>query len=171
MGKIDNTHYEMFDDFLDKHHFEFVKQYLTSSHFPWYFQPAVAMADQETLEEFYFTHMLFNADTRIRSSFYSVIKPILEKLNVATLIRVKANLYTNLGHPLVHKSHVDFPFEHIGAIFYINTNNGCTVLDNGVQIESKENRLLIFDASKPHQSTHCTDQKVRININFNYFGV
>ena len=38
-----------------------------------------------------------------------------------------------------------------------------------LKIESIENRLLIFDASVPHHSTTCTDDKCRVNVNFNFF--
>ena len=48
-------------------------------------------------------------------------------------------------------------------------NDGFTVLHDGTKIESKRNRLLLFDGSKPHHSTNCTDDWRRININFNYF--
>ena len=68
-----------------------------------------------------------------------------------------------------HDPHVDIPWQHKGAIFYVNTNNGVTVLEDGTEIESIENRLLLFDSSKEHSSTSCTDAKVRVNINFNYF--
>ena len=61
------------------------------------------------------------------------------------------------------------PYKHKGAILYINDNNGKTILEDGTEIESKANRLLLFDASKPHNSTSCTDAKSRINININYF--
>jgi len=37
------------------------------------------------------------------------------------------------------------------------------------KVESVENRLLLFDPSETHNSTSCTDEKVRVNINFNYF--
>jgi LmbE family N-acetylglucosaminyl deacetylase len=42
-------------------------------------------------------------------------------------------------------------------------------LFGGAEIKSIENRVLLFDPSTEHHSTTCTDQKVRININFNYF--
>ena len=61
-----------------------------------------------------------------------------------------------------------FEYRHKSAILYINTNNGLTVLEDGTECESVANRLLLFDASKPHHSTTCTDQKRRVNINMNY---
>ena len=51
----------------------------------------------------------------------------------------------------------------------INTNNGFTILEDGEKIETKENRMLLFDASKKHKSTTCTDNIYKCNIIFNYF--
>jgi len=66
-----------------------------------------------------------------------------------------------------HHAHQDFPFKHLGAIYYVNSNNGFTIIGNK-KIESIENRLLMFDPSVKHQSTNCSDKRVRLNINFNY---
>jgi len=46
---------------------------------------------------------------------------------------------------------------------------GLTVLEDTIEIKSIENRLLLFDASVPHHSTTCTDDKCRVNVNFNFF--
>ena len=64
--------------------------------------------------------------------------------------------------------HVDYNFKHKGAIFYINTNNAPTILKNGIKIDAIANRLLKFDPSILHSSSHPTDMKKRITINFNY---
>ena len=41
--------------------------------------------------------------------------------------------------------------------------------EDGSKIENVANRILLFDASKPHQTTTCTNDKFRVTINFNYF--
>ena len=86
-----------------------------------------------------------------------------------TLIRIKGNLYMKTTKIFNHNPHRDYPFKHNGAIFYINSNDGKTVLENGEEIDSVANRLLLFDSSKPHNSTSCTNAKCRINININYY--
>jgi hypothetical protein len=68
-----------------------------------------------------------------------------------------------------HDNHIDYEFSHRGAIFYLNTNNELTVLKDKIEVEAIENRLLLFDASKPHHSTTCSDDKCRVNVNFNFF--
>jgi hypothetical protein len=161
--------FKIIDNFLNVNDFVKIKEVLTGSNFPWFFQPAVAETQHTNYSDFYFAHQLFNADSSTPSSYFEICKPIIEKLQINKLIRIKANLYPNLGYELENKPHTDFPFSHTGSVFYINSNNGYTILEDGTKIESVENRILIFDASKMHQSTHCTDTKVRININLNYF--
>ena len=91
-------------------------------------------------------------------------------MDVISLYRVKGNFYPNVGKHSENKPHIDFSFKHKGAIFYINTNNGYTLLNKGkTKIESIENRILFFDSTKTHNSTHCTDDHARVNININYF--
>ena len=44
-----------------------------------------------------------------------------------------------------------------------------TLIFDGTKIDSIANRALLFDPSKLHSSTSCTDDKVRLNMNINYF--
>ena len=53
-------------------------------------------------------------------------------------------------------------------MFYFNTCDGYTKLNDGTKVESVANRALFFDPSIPHQSTNCTNAKARFNININY---
>ena len=55
------------------------------------------------------------------------------------------------------------------SIFYMNTNNGYTEFENGAKVESVENRMVVFPAEMKHRGTSCTDKKIRVVINFNYF--
>ena len=134
--------------------------------FPWYFNNEISNR-KEVVDGYYFTHMFFYKT--VYSSSCDMLNPILEKLEAKALIRIKGNLHPNVNKYTINNKHIDYEFEHKGAIFYVNTNNGYTIIEDDVKIESIENRLLIFDPSKPHSSTNCTDEKRRVNINFNYF--
>lgn len=157
--------YTVVDNFLDTEYFNCLKNTLMGSSFPWFFQPTVA--EHERATDFYFTHIIYDNNT-INSNFYDSLNILIDKLQINSLFRIKANLYPNLNKEIINLSHVDSPTTHKGAILYINTNNGYTILNNSIKIKSIENRILFFDPSVPHQSTHCTDKKNRININFNY---
>ena len=45
-----------------------------------------------------------------------------------------------------------------------------TIFEKGQEIESRENRLILFDGRLKHAGTTSTDSKRRILINFNYLN-
>jgi hypothetical protein len=161
--------YEVIDNYLPQEDFERIRNVMMSRDFPWYYNPNVACRGEDNyVNSMYFTHG-FCKRAVVNSGFFELIHPLLNKIDAKALIRVKGNMYPNVGSLLENDRHVDYDFTHKGAIFYINTNNGPTTLEDGTKIESVANRVLLFDSSKPHHSTFCTDQKVRVNININYF--
>ena len=62
---------------------------------------------------------------------------------------------------LYMKSILIYKFPYKTAVFYVNTNNGYTEFEDGTKVESVENRIIFFDGSRPHNSSTCTDQKIR----------
>ena len=161
--------YKIIDNFLDKDSFKQIKETILGEDFQWFLCNSVAKENQkEKHNSFYFVHLIYRNNT-VNSSLFKLMSPLLDKLNAKALIRIKANLYPNQNKFITHNSHKDYPYEHKGAILYVNNNNGYTVLNNKVKIESIENRVLLFNPSKSHSSTTCTDEKYRVNINFNFF--
>ena len=135
--------------------------------FPWYFKDDVAYAGKHEVH-FFWAHM-FYIESKVISPYMELLDPLLKKLEIKALIRVRANLYSNQGKIIEHENHTDFPFKHKGALFSLNTCDGFTVLEDGTKIQSVANQILLFDASHPHHSSTCTNTKVRCNINVNYF--
>jgi hypothetical protein len=160
--------YEVIDNYLPKEQFEPIKNLLLQGNLPWNYMPYVTDRLSENLKTLYFVHMFYMNHVPM-SPYFSTLLPLMEKINPRALIRVKGNLYPNIGKGICNETHTDFDFEHKAAIFYINTNNGPTVLDDGTKINAIENRILFFEPHKKHNSTYCTDQKIRTNININYF--
>jgi hypothetical protein len=161
--------YKIIDNFLDEKEFKEISL-MTSTYFPWFMQERTSgQGDEERdKENLYFTHS-FYTQSKWNSDFGKIVFPILNKLDIKALIRVKGNLYTRSEKLFVHNKHVDYEYKHEGALYYVNDNDGYTILDGGAKIESKKNRLLLFDPSLPHSSTTCTDSPSRINININFF--
>ena len=155
------------DNFLSKTEHENLKNIMLGLDFPWYFQEGVIHTKHDS--QFFWSHIFFKPNEGFTSPFYQILDPILKKLKFKALIRIKANLYSNRGKMEEHGDHVDYPFKHKGALFALNTCNGFTVFKDNTKIKSIANRLLLFDPSKPHHSSTCTDAKVRCNININYF--
>ena len=175
---------QIIDNALDSKEFEEIEEVLMSHQFPWFWNEVVAYEPADNSYEktiaaldrtynnvdrnkCYFTHEFYNNHVPISEAF-NLIRPLIKRLNPRSLMRVKANSYTGTKELIHHDNHIDFSFEHKGAILYLNTNDGLTVLEDGTECESVANRLLLFDASRPHHSTTCTDQKRRVNINVNF---
>jgi hypothetical protein len=165
-----NKDYRIIDNFLDKNIFLNIKNIMENDEFPWFFVKQINENHDINDLTSYFVHMFFlesNENSRI-SNYFNLIVPILTKINMLKLIRIKGNVYQNTKTKIIHEKHVDYNYPHKGAIYYINTNNGKTILNNNLEIDSIENRLLIFNPNIPHSSTSTTDSKFRMNINFNY---
>jgi len=158
------------DNYLNETDYKGLKKaIMLETNFPWYFTEKVAGMNDQREFYFYWAHIFFTQHGGVTSPFLNILSPILKKLKLKALIRVKANLYSNQGKIVEHENHVDFPFKHKTALFSLNTCNGFTVLAHNTKIKSVGNRMLFFDASKPHHSSTCTDENVRVNITFNYF--
>jgi hypothetical protein len=160
--------FEIIDNFLSDEEFLSIKNSILHPNFPWNLTPVVSNKKEKlpTPASYYFTHEFW-------SGFYTepesqMFAPILNQIECKAIMRIKANLYPSTETIVHHMDHIDYDFPHRGAILYLNTNNGFTVVD-GKEIESIENRLLLFDPTVPHHSTTCTDEKCRINVNFNFF--
>jgi hypothetical protein len=165
---------QVIDDFLDKDHHEHILDVLTNVNttqynpFPWMLSSSVSTTHDTPSNNFYMYH-LFYFDHAPSSEYISMTMPILDRLDVKSIMRIKANLYPNTPELVEHEPHIDLPFSHKGAVYMVNDNDGCTILDDGTRVESKANRILLFDPSVPHQATNCTNSKCRVTINFNYF--
>lgn len=159
--------YEVIDNFLNKENFNNIKNVLESHDFPWYLQKQINPNHDKDDLNCYFTHMLFDQTTG-HSSYFKFIIPLLNKLKFKALMRVKANIYLKTNEVKINKAHIDYDYNHKGAIFSINTNNGGTILDNNNKIDSIENRILFFNPGKYHSSTTTSNSKFRMNININY---
>jgi hypothetical protein len=159
--------YTVIDNFLEKEDFLNVKnQIVLSDNFPWYVTRDVT---GEGDDDYYLTH-LFYKQYMPNSSLYDLLKPLIEKIKPQAIIRIKANFYPTTLKLVKHNYHTDFGIVHKGCIFYLNSNDGKTIFKDGTEIDSIENRLLIFEPHIEHRSTTCTNDPVgRFNINFNYF--
>jgi len=161
--------FEVFDNVLNKEDFELLQyNMITTDILPWFLANVVADLN-EVGHHYYFTHMFYN-NYKVQSPFMDkLLTPLIHKIDPKALIRIKGNLYPSTQTVEEHRNHSDYAYDHKGALFFVNSNNGYTTMYDGTRIESKENRLLLFDPSKPHRSSTCSDTKYRVTINFNYF--
>ncbi len=179
LNQIKNTSnmYKIIDNFLSQEDFLLLKKSFYSYYFPWYAGP-VLPDNQETkrskpvekIYNFHFSH-LFYSNFETNSTYYSNIKPLINKIDPLAVIRIKANLETRTELVVENGYHTDFfeDYENCTtAVYYINTNNGYTKFSDGSLVQSVENRLVTFDSRILHTGSTCTDESSRIVINLNY---
>ena len=151
------------DNFLSEEEFNQLNKTFHLANFPWYFIPFKVQPD----DDYYQFYHLFVAKGKIHSKYYDILHPILTKLEVKKILRIKANLTLKQSTNTSSEMHIDFK-DCKTSIFYLNSNNGYTQFERGDKIISKENRVVVFDSNLKHCAVDCTDTKYRIVINFNY---
>ena len=164
------------DNFLDQKEFDELQKLFIGGNYKnglsWLYQPHIDYPND--LNKFQFVHGFYRQDAPI-SSHFANLTPIIRTINPLTLLRIKANLLTRTPEIVENIFHTDFIESEeklkqlTTSIFYINTNNGYTEFEDGTKVESVANRMVTFSSTLKHRGTSCTDEKIRVVINFNYF--
>ena len=128
----------------------------------------------DPIHDWYFTHIIWSGTYQSQHSLS--IAPLLNKINPLSLYRINVNFTVQqperIGRSLFHQDYIGeaaVKSAMTSSVFYMNTTNGPTILEDGTEIECRANRLLSYPADSYHTSTLCTDQPYRIIINLNYF--
>ena len=166
------------DNFIEQRSFQVLKYTMLGETFCWSYSDAIEHADD--VDRFQFTHSFYRENIGPNSEQYGLLgghfgflNTVIQKMRVKEIFRIKANLLTRTSKIVPNTFHTDVGgnmgvIPYTTAIFYINTNNGYTEFEDGTKIESVENRWIAFPEDTPHRGTSCTDEKVRVVINFNY---
>jgi len=149
-------------------------KFISSTFFPWYLNNVINNNDPNE-KHFQFVHTFIahddfnNAVINTPEKNLDIIRPVLSALKVNEVLRCKLNLTTRTSEPVTHGLHVDgIEGATHTAVFYLNTNNGGTVFENGKKYTSIANQAIIFNPSLKHSGITCTDEKVRLVLNINY---
>jgi 5'(3')-deoxyribonucleotidase len=164
--------YKIIDNVLDDDEFHIIQKTLLGADFPWYLNNSKVFANSTVPElyNFQFTHTFYD-QYKVQSNYIYLLDRLLSYINPSAIVRIKANLQPVTENIIVYDMHNDLEnFDGETAVFYVNSNNGYTVLENNQQISSQANRLLQFSSDLKHAGTSCTDQKVRCVINLNYYN-
>ena len=155
------------DDFLSKEEFEPIYDLIFTDkkpYFPWFYNDHVVYpkdGDYQFVHTFYRNH-------NVASRFFSLVRPVLKMIQPVSVLRIKANLKIRTDKIIEYQLHNDVRFRCTTAILYVNSNDGYTVFEDGSKIESVANRLVSFPSTTKHAGTTCTDENLRVVINFNY---
>ena len=151
---------KILDNYLKEDDYKTLKLIMESDEFPWFYNSEKVIGDKGLFKS-QLVH-IFYKDNYINSKFFNYLYPIIKKLNSLSLIHIKANL-----NPISHKlikfgNHVDQDFKCKAALYYLNNNDGYTKIGNR-KVDSKGNRMVLFDADQKHygtNSTNCNNRKL-----------
>tara|TARA_B100001996_G_scaffold324867_1_gene270577 strand:- start:55 stop:672 length:618 start_codon:yes stop_codon:yes gene_type:complete len=180
-NNLGNEFSQIIDNFLPEEQFNNLYDFMmTPGKMSWKYNDVVDY-EGSTGDRFQLTHTFFDSPQGIVSPISEIIQPFIDLLKIKVIIRIKANLNVKCGekgretkfhydHEFVGSKLPDGTLTSFTAIYYVNTNNGYTLFKDGnFKVDSVANRLVIFDSSKLHKGVRCTDEKIRVVINFNYF--
>jgi hypothetical protein len=163
------------DNLLPEDTFSRIANTIMSSEFPWFFCPAVSMDEQAILSDYQFVHPVYRLD-QAESNYFPLLRPLFGAINAFSVLSCKINCNPYAGDTIrehgMHQDIRDLPngLRVNTAVFYLNTNNGYTLVKStNEKIESVANRLVWFDSEEYHTGSTTTDQKARYVININYF--
>ncbi len=166
-----NPDIKVVDNFIapDKH--QLLHQYmLEDDDVRWKFNTWCTGPSYSDNEGSQFVYLFYGRQLQYNTRRMGFVSPILSRLGdpYIMLLRAKANLKVR-SHTIEQSSfHVDYNFNCVTGIYYVNTNNGYTIFEDGSKVDSVANRMILFPSNLKHAGTTCTDEKYRIVINFNY---
>lgn len=158
---MNNNKYKIIDNFLEREDYESLSSLILDKNFLW------SITNAENFNSL-FLELIHYKDEQPLSEFYNELVPIMQKIEVLGLVEIRSNLYFGNKFIQSFKKEKKYDFSVGTAIYYLNSNDGYTLLEDGSKIESKENRILLFEDSDYYE-TNCTDNLCRVNITFNYF--
>lgn len=165
--------YQIIDNFLSEEDFNRLRDTLLNPSFPWNYNPRKVFKDkiEEEPYDFQFVHNFFIGSQKV-SEYFDLVQPIFDKLNMTGYARTKANITPRTDTRVVYDFHTDFKYPPKltkTGILYINTNNGPTIFEGGLEVEAIANRFVTFDSNILHAGSSCTNQNIRCVVNVNYF--
>ena len=156
--------YELIDNFLEPKDLKKIQDLFLGRKIAWNCSDGIVLPGDGA---FQFFHVLYS-NYAPASPFFNELAPIWQKIDPCSIVRSKANLTMKTVEHDKSAYHSDVD-NCITAIYYVNTNNGYTEFQNGMKVDSIENRIVIFDSNEKHRAVTTTDTARRVVINFNYF--
>jgi hypothetical protein len=171
---------EVKDKFLPNKDFKIIQNIMLGDEFPWYYNVSInggsEIRTEDGLDSYQLTHT-FYGNNNVSSDFFRFLEPLLSKIDLVSILRLKANLGPRTEKINKSALHCDgdnswgrreWSSDWYTSIFYINTNNGYTYFEDGSKVKSVENRIVTFPCYVRHGGASCTDNNIRVVLNMNY---
>ena len=169
------------DNWLSTSEFLVLKDIFTSTTCNWFIVNGIS-ANSETmknlnpLDNYMFAHMVYQQYTPYSNYWDKVMEIIHPKLketcgqDFRAISRIKVNMYPRTPEVVQHPWHTDSAeIQGLrGLLLSFNTCDGYTGFADGTEVDSVENRAILFDSTEKHYSTSCSNASYRLNMNINY---
>ena len=165
---------KIYDNFLEEKDFKDLQEFIHGDLFPWYFRQGTVYPTDDP-DDWRFSHLVYSTGNGIVSpmqyDLWNLIAPVINKINVGAVTRVKLNLDMKTKKHVKTEWHVDNTWANsvnaYTGIFYLNDNNGYTEFRSGEKVKSTSNKLVLFRANEEHRGVTQTDVTRRIVLNLN----
>lgn len=166
---------KIYDNLIDLEYLKVLYETFTSVDFQWFLNKKTTHYQDDN--DFMFGH-IFYADGLVNSDYYNLLinlqNAVVSKSNHKKLMRIKANLYVNLGKNITHRKHTDYPNvdSYTTCVYNLTTCNGGTVFyldDEEYNVKSEQNSLIVFDGNIEHSGITQSDKDFRLLINFDFY--
>ena len=156
---------QIIDNFLPEEEFKSIQSLMMGGEFNWFYSEGRSYSDDGLYQ---MLHVFYDSENGKNSRYIDIWNTFMNKVEAKKCTRIKANLTFRTSEPDKSGFHIDYK-DMKTALFYINTNNGCTEFECGVRVSSVANRVCIFDSNLQHRGvTHTEGDPQRIVVNFNY---
>jgi len=168
-----NKEIQIIDNIFSSEYFESLQKMFLSNSFPWFIESDSVYENDGHPQ---LIHLIYRNFEPVSES-WNYIKDLigtLQSYGLYGLYRIKAN-GTPIYSEIVEKEfHVDMRepdksvTPHRVAIFYINSNDGYTIFEDGTKVDSVANRMVLFPGHLKHAGTTCTNAPLRVVLNIVY---
>jgi hypothetical protein len=183
---------QIVENYLPDDLFKKIQGEMFTNTVPWNFEGNIAGTHhpeigQNTVSNYGFSLTTF-AEGQIMSPYNDVLMPLYHyvsdrfKITPRELWRVRAAMRTKSSDsPLEDGIHTDYTNPHLTLLVYLNTSDGNTMFYNKLfkpdgsavyekfaEVETVENRAVLFNGLIPHAASHPVlhNRRIAVNINF-----
>tara|TARA_Y100000401_G_scaffold97017_1_gene84192 strand:+ start:135 stop:656 length:522 start_codon:yes stop_codon:yes gene_type:complete len=160
------------DDFLPEEKYKNLEYLILGSDINWKLHNGT-VGNPTSWGDWRFTHVVYHQRAALNTKHKPDFFPVFEHLDIKALISCKLNCDVYTVEPEQRPWHTDQLIHAdctFTSILYFNDCNGKTIFEDGFSVESKRNRMLIFNSEQKHAGVTQTNTPRRYLLNTNFFG-
>ena len=163
---------KVIDNFLSEETFDKISKNIFSDKIPFYVTESTT--NEGSTDIYWLSHSIYN-DFKPNSDLFIFMSEFFNKLNISSIINIRLNLILKIPYSLIKTNyHIDYDnYQNLKtAIFYFNKDGTGTYfkINNDEKfIESKKNRMVVFDSNISHCAFLNNKFEKRFVLNFNFY--